>query len=151
MAVYVNNKALLLGLLGVAGIVAIYLYYPSKESDNKAALSAIEVKDTSKDSLLKKLTDHKLPIRDGNILTSWEDQKLSAVANKGIHLDEAYIDVSGTQLFTRTAVDSNKPPAGVFLFLHGQKFSSKTWLDLGTLNVTANNAYKVIAIDLPGE
>ena len=83
--------------------------------------------------------------------TSWEDQKSSAAANKGITLVEEHIQVSDTRVFVRSAVDSTlEKPARVFLFLHGMKFSSQTWLELGTLSVMADNGYKAIAVDLPG-
>lgn len=36
------------------------------------------------------------------------------------------------------------------LFLHGQKFSSQTWDDLGTLKFLAAHDYRVVAVDLPG-
>ena len=36
------------------------------------------------------------------------------------------------------------------LFLHGQSFSSKNWLEINTLHILESHGYRVIALDLPG-
>ncbi|XP_069822691.1 putative protein-lysine deacylase ABHD14B isoform X2 [Dendropsophus ebraccatus] len=65
-------------------------------------------------------------------------------------IQEGYITVSGQKLFYREAVpaqNSSKPPV---LLLHGIRFSSKTWQDLGTLHKVATAGHRAVAIDLPG-
>lgn len=36
------------------------------------------------------------------------------------------------------------------VFLHGASFTSKTWADLGTLELARKAGYHVVALDLPG-
>ncbi|KAM8931031.1 protein ABHD14A [Pelodytes ibericus] len=55
--------------------------------------------------------------------------------------------------FYREAVPRNTLPGAErlpVLLLHGQAFTSKTWEDLGTLNILAEHGYRAVAIDLPG-
>ncbi|KAG1662434.1 hypothetical protein FOA52_004015 [Chlamydomonas sp. UWO 241] len=42
------------------------------------------------------------------------------------------------------------PKAPVVLFLHGQKFTSQNWVDLGTLKHVLAQGLRAVAIDLPG-
>lgn len=41
--------------------------------------------------------------------------------------------------------------AVTILLLHGRMFSSKTWLDLGTLHILAAIGFRTVAVDLPGK
>lgn len=64
---------------------------------------------------------------------------------------EGTIQVQGQALFFREA----KPGGGQaarfsVLLLHGIRFSSETWQNLGTLHKLAEAGYRAVAIDLPG-
>lgn len=42
------------------------------------------------------------------------------------------------------------PTKGNILLLHGQRYSSSTWVDLGTLEVLTAAGFRAVALDLPG-
>ena len=52
-------------------------------------------------------------------------------------------------VFYREAVPKGSPNLNVLL-LHGQAFSSETWLELGTLHLLACMGHRAVAIDIPG-
>ena len=83
---------------------------------------------------------------------SWDEQKSAAAANSSIKLSKDFVTVNGMKIYKQEAIDGSKGGThkGCFLFLHGMKFTSNTWLELGTLNVAAHNGYKAVAVDLPG-
>lgn len=57
------------------------------------------------------------------------------------------VDFRGKSLRTLRA---GKPGWREVLLLHGGRFSSRTWLELGTLEFLAKNRCRAVAIDLPG-
>ena len=61
------------------------------------------------------------------------------------------------QVITDPCIIHSTTPHGLFfadtpviLFLHGQKFSSENWVNLGTLKLMNSIGYRTAAIDLPG-
>lgn len=67
-----------------------------------------------------------------------------------IESKEGTVGSEEQQLFYRLMEPTEQPPKLSVLLLHGIRFSSKTWLDLGTLQRLAEAGYKAVAIDLPG-
>jgi pimeloyl-ACP methyl ester carboxylesterase len=57
------------------------------------------------------------------------------------------VEAAGTTLHMLVAGPVDGPSV---LLLHGGRFDSTTWLDLGTLDQLADAGYHVVAIDLPG-
>ena len=53
-------------------------------------------------------------------------------------------------VFYQEARPKDVPPKEHVLLLHGQAFSSQTWLELGTLNLLAAMGHRAVAIDIPG-
>lgn len=69
-----------------------------------------------------------------------------------VQIREGSVSTSGQTLFYREAVPPQPPssPKPPVLLLHGIRFSSQTWLELGTLNKLAAAGHRAVAIDLPG-
>ncbi|XP_027583494.1 protein ABHD14B-like [Pipra filicauda] len=65
-------------------------------------------------------------------------------------LTESTVTVQGQTLFYRQAEPAQAAPRLTVLLLHGIRFSSDTWLQVGTLAALAENGYRAVAIDLPG-
>ncbi|XP_077846352.1 putative protein-lysine deacylase ABHD14B isoform X2 [Macaca mulatta] len=63
---------------------------------------------------------------------------------------EGTIQVQGQALFFREARPSSGQAHFSVLLLHGIRFSSETWQNLGTLHRLAQAGYQAVAIDLPG-
>lgn len=69
----------------------------------------------------------------------------------GVEQREGTIEVQGQSLFFREARPGGGQAAHFsVLLLHGIRFSSETWQNLGTLHRLAQAGYRAVAIDLPG-
>eukprot|EP00803_Ostreobium_quekettii_P006552 evm.model.scf_1561.1 EVM.evm.TU.scf_1561.1 scf_1561:5925-9095(-) len=62
---------------------------------------------------------------------------------------EATYAVEGGDVFYREILPS-EPENATVLLLHGAAFSSKTWLDIGTLDALHTAGFRAFAVDLPG-
>ncbi len=72
---------------------------------------------------------------------------LMGVAAAVAEVTERTVELQGHQIHLLRA----GPAKGrAVLLLHGGKFTSATWKNLGTLDVLADAGYRVLAIDLPG-
>lgn len=69
--------------------------------------------------------------------------------SKSVEVIENTGVVDNVHVFYREAKPEN-PKHVSLLLLHGASFSSKTWLDLGTIHLVAAMGYHTVAIDLPG-
>ncbi|XP_077986780.1 putative protein-lysine deacylase ABHD14B isoform X2 [Glandiceps talaboti] len=65
---------------------------------------------------------------------------------------KAIIPGSKGEMYYQECIDGAQSTKilGSVLLLHGMKFASKTWVDLGTVQQLAKFGYRVIAVDLPG-
>ena len=74
-----------------------------------------------------------------------------AAGMAGVEQREGAIQVQGQSLFFREALPGGGQAARFsVLLLHGIRFSSETWQNLGTLHRLAQAGYRAVAIDLPG-
>ncbi|XP_063797437.1 putative protein-lysine deacylase ABHD14B isoform X2 [Pseudophryne corroboree] len=69
-----------------------------------------------------------------------------------IQVQDGCISAAGQSLFYREALPVHPPssPCPPVLLLHGMRFSSQTWQDLGTLHKLAAAGHRAVAVDLPG-
>ncbi|XP_052520194.1 putative protein-lysine deacylase ABHD14B [Budorcas taxicolor] len=75
----------------------------------------------------------------------------TAAGMAGVEQREGAIQVQGQSLFFREALPGGGQAARFsVLLLHGIRFSSETWQNLGTLHRLAQAGYRAVAIDLPG-
>lgn len=61
------------------------------------------------------------------------------------------VDGCKAPLFYRQSEPASGPVKTSVLLLHGIRFSSEDWLNIGTLQVLAKLSCRAVAIDLPGE
>ena len=62
-------------------------------------------------------------------------------------IESLEVNLSGTRVHFLAAGDRG---GSAVLLLHGARFSSQTWRELGTLELLARKGYRVLALDLPG-
>jgi abhydrolase domain-containing protein 14 len=62
-------------------------------------------------------------------------------------IESLELTLQGSRLHMLAAGDRQAPPV---LLLHGARFSSETWRELGTIELLARQGYRVLALDLPG-
>ncbi|XP_067855112.1 protein ABHD14B [Heptranchias perlo] len=67
-----------------------------------------------------------------------------------VQIKEGTLQLEGEELFYRRTGPTEQPPRLSVLLLHGIRFSSETWVNLGTLDKLAEAGYQAVAIDLPG-
>ena len=71
-------------------------------------------------------------------------------SSKGSFLPPLIFSLQDFKIYYQTASPVSDEKGLTVLLLHGMRFSSQTWTDLGTLHVLAALGYSAVAIDLPG-
>lgn len=87
----------------------------------------------------------------GNFNTPLKEDLIALLVTMAApEVKEGKVEFEGQELFYIRVSPTEQPPRLSVLLLHGINFSSKTWLDLGTLHKLAEAGYQAVAIDLPG-
>ncbi|XP_076825921.1 putative protein-lysine deacylase ABHD14B [Clavelina lepadiformis] len=60
------------------------------------------------------------------------------------------VEVKGQKIFYRESGGDSENPNVVVLLLHGMRFSSANWEEIGTMGELAELGYRAVAVDLPG-
>ncbi|KAK6195938.1 hypothetical protein SNE40_001261 [Patella caerulea] len=78
-------------------------------------------------------------------------KNLAQTSTNNMEEKNIVVDFNGEELkiFTRQ-VKPDTAPIFDILLLHGQAFTSKNWLDIGTLDLLKKTGYRAVAVDLPG-
>lgn len=80
-------------------------------------------------------------------------QFLSLFRMSAVKMTEGSVQVASCEapLFYRQSEPATGDARTSVLLLHGIRFSSENWLDIGTLETLAKAGCRAVAIDLPGE
>uniref|UniRef100_F1L4G9 Abhydrolase domain-containing protein 14A n=1 Tax=Ascaris suum TaxID=6253 RepID=F1L4G9_ASCSU len=88
-------------------------------------------------------------IRMADILQPIPDNTIRL--SEQVHITEGRIPLTKHEIFFRKAdPPRNNYAKGTVLFVHGQSYSSATWLENSTMQIFAAAGYRCFAIDLPG-
>lgn len=136
-----SYRNLIIGVV-VGGFVFSYLLYSWSRSDSSGSGNAS--RSSVSGGRLKRFH-------------SWKTEKFVDIPSdvlkeaKEIRIEERTLtfDVDGQMVEVFFRRSSNSGEFSV-LFLHGMKFSSKTWYDIGTLQLVAAMGLNAVAVDLPG-
>lgn len=80
-------------------------------------------------------------------LTQAKGADAAAKPEAWMTVEPCNFDFHGKPLFARVVGDPKGRPV---LLLHGGRFSSKDWQEIGTLDLLAKRGYRAVALDLPG-
>ncbi|XP_072179496.1 putative protein-lysine deacylase ABHD14B [Diadema setosum] len=158
---HVTFKTAAFGFTSLLIAAVIFFFYPSEKSDSRALLSRVAAKD-------QRPGDNSLPagVKSGveeqvestqqcqridlSGTMTWEELKAEALQNtKLTEKKQVLPEFDHVNVHYREVLPASEPK-GRLLFLHGMRFSSLTWQDLGTLHYMACHGYRAVAIDLPG-
>jgi abhydrolase domain-containing protein 14 len=64
-----------------------------------------------------------------------------------VSIAEKSVEIGGSAVRVLEAGSASAPP---ILLLHGARYSSETWRELGTLELLARDGFHAVAVDLPG-
>ncbi|XP_067662156.1 putative protein-lysine deacylase ABHD14B [Haliotis asinina] len=140
------NKLCILLIAGVfAGVLVIYRLWPGESSKGDTKLTG-------------PVEEHRMAGKDESKEASWYTQFVDIPSDvksaENDQVKEVIVEVTlngkSLKIFTRQADPKGSATNLDVLFLHGQRFSSKNWLDIGTLSLVSSWGHRGVAVDLPG-
>ena len=87
------------------------------------------------------------PTAGRGALTQAKGADAAAKPEAWMTIEPCNFDFHGKPLFARVV---GNPKGRPVLLLHGGRFSSKDWQEIGTLDLLAKRGYRAVALDLPG-
>ncbi|XP_077861632.1 uncharacterized protein LOC144342154, partial [Saccoglossus kowalevskii] len=145
------NKPLLAGL-AIVGVAAYFIWTNLFSGGSTIGNKSVNVVDLSQSSnQLSGETDNwRTRPLEGVPRELWfnvaEPDPNHEVIKMKVKVDGATGDVFYQEIFDKTKKDQLK---GSVLLLHGAKYSSQNWFDIGTPQHFARFGYRAVAIDLP--
>lgn len=157
---HVTFKTAALGFTSLLIAAIIFIYYPSEKLDQQASLSKISAKnqETAEDLVkgAKAIVEGQPETTqvckriDLEAKMNWDELKSEAMNNFKLVQKKGFLEEFDNAVIYYREVLPATEPKGTLLFLHGMRFKSLTWQDLGTLNYMACHGYRAVAVDLPG-
>lgn len=131
------TRALLITLLSGSVWFLLVLYFGNLSSKNETAQTSTKMAAPIEWKSID-LQQYSLPAKE------------LETTGKNVKIEEKRLDVQGHNVFYREAAPLMANDLKEVLLLHGKRFKSQTWLQLGTIHLLAAAGHKVVAVDLPG-
>lgn len=87
------------------------------------------------------------PVLKGKVVDETASAPAETPAQPAPTIESFDLKILGSSLHILAAGPEDGPPV---LLLHGARYSSENWRELGTLELLAQRGYRVLAMDLPG-
>jgi len=148
------NPRVVSGLAAIAGFALLYLWYshPREHSTSTVKSEDLGSSDVKYSIAWEELIDTPGTSAKWNLVLDVPDDVVKRAKDVKVQQKNMAMDIDGKHatIFVREAGPATTDGRPALLLLHGMAFSSKNWLDIGTIQLAAAMGYRVVAVDLPG-